>query len=417
MNDINKKIILYISIVGIIAMSILAPIAYFITNKKTEKILIQSIEENVHIITKELNLNKINQIKNQFLLERIKTKINKLFLSKNIIYFTMRDQNGNFLYNYQTDEYEGLNPDTLEFKRNTNYKRYEHNGVNYVHLTQTYNNNNTIEIVSEINNLVLEQVYFTTSAVVLAVIIGELALLFALYPIIKRLNTKTMQFSENLLASNLELLEVLGSSIAKRDSDTNEHNYRVTLYSIRLAETLKIDKKIISSLIAGAFLHDVGKIGIPDRILLKPGKLDEEEFKIMKTHVTLGVDIVQKSAWLENARKVVEYHHEKYDGSGYMKGLKGEEIPIEARIFAIVDVFDALTSKRPYKDPFSIEKSFKILNEGSGKHFDPHILKVFQEHAPRWHKKFSSLSSQHLEKGLRHYIVKYYFQADNKYES
>ena len=121
---------------------------------------------------------------------------------------------------------------------------------------------------------------------------------------------------------------------------------------------------MIRILIKGAFLHDVGKIGIRDNILLKPGRLDEEEFEEMKRHVNHGLDIISKSAWLNEASAVVGSHHEKYEGNGYPAGLKGEAIPVLARIFAIADVFDALTSHRPYKKPLSYEETIDILMKG-----------------------------------------------------
>ena len=182
----------------------------------------------------------------------------------------------------------------------------------------------------------------------------------------------------NLLDSNLETLQVLGSAIAKRDSDTDAHNYRVTIFSVRLAEAAGLEKQSIQKLIKEAFLHDVGKIGVRDNVLLKPGRLDEEEFQVMKNHVRHGLDIVSRSHWLHDAKDVVGFHHEKYDGKGgYDAGLAGEDIPINARIFAIADVFDALTSKRPYKEPFSFEESVEILREGRGTHFDPALVNLF----------------------------------------
>jgi len=131
------------------------------------------------------------------------------------------------------------------------------------------------------------------------------------------------------------------------------------------------------SLIKGAFIHDVGKIAIRDSILLKPGRLDADEFAEMKTHVSHGGDIVRQTEWLADAAEVVKYHHEKFDGSGYLTGLGGEDIPVIARIFAIADVFDALTSARPYKQPLSLERSVEILLEGRGTHFDPKLLDAF----------------------------------------
>ena len=219
------------------------------------------------------------------------------------------------------------------------------------------------------------------NALVTAAYVVGIVLLTALvlYPIIATLLQRLARYSEGLLSSNLETLQVLGSAIAKKDSDTDAHNYRVTLYSVRLAEAAGLDDAQIRSLIKGAFLHDVGKIGIRDDVLLKPGRLDEAEFNTMKTHVDHGLDIVARSQWLDDAADVVGYHHEKFDGSGYPEGRSGESIPIGARIFAIADVFDALASRRPYKEPFSFEETMQILHEGRGTHFDPRLLDSFTE--------------------------------------
>ena len=126
-------------------------------------------------------------------------------------------------------------------------------------------------------------------------------------------------------------------------------------------------------------MHDLGKIGIPDRILLKPGKLDPEEWEIMKQHTVIGAKILKGSdaEFIRLGETIAQHHHEKWDGSGYPSGLKGIEIPIAARIAAIADVFDALTSKRPYKEAFSVEKSLAIIREGRGSHFDPDVVDAF----------------------------------------
>jgi HD-GYP domain-containing protein (c-di-GMP phosphodiesterase class II) len=210
------------------------------------------------------------------------------------------------------------------------------------------------------------------------------------YPVVRRLTGRVTEFSIRLLDANLETLALLGSAIAKRDSDTNAHNYRVTIYSVRLAETAGLPPPTIRSLIKGAFLHDVGKIGIPDGILLKPGKLDDAEYAIMKTHVEHGREIVSRSRWLEDALDVVYAHHEQVEGRGYPRGLTGSDIPIAARIFAIADVFDALTSRRPYKDPWPYEKAMDILAEGRGTHFDPELLDAFGRIARPLHERIGS---------------------------
>jgi len=169
-----------------------------------------------------------------------------------------------------------------------------------------------------------------------------------------------------------------------------------------------MDAGKIRDLIAGAFLHDVGKIGISDSILLKPAKLTEEEFTVMKTHVTLGVDILTKSNWLQSARDVVEFHHEKFAGTGYMRGLKGEDIPINARIFAIVDVFDALTSKRPYKEPLPFDETMAILRRDSGSHFDPRLIAAFDGIVEPLYREVSGIPDEAVEKMLKAIIQRYF---------
>ena len=210
------------------------------------------------------------------------------------------------------------------------------------------------------------------------------------YPIVRRLTGRVTEFSVRLLDANLETLALLGSAIAKRDSDTHAHNYRVTIYAVRLAEAVGVPPPTIRSLIKGSFLHDVGKIGIPDGVLLKPGKLDDVEYALMKTHVEHGRDIVSRSRWLQDAMDVVYAHHEQVEGRGYPRGLAGSDIPVTARMFAIADVFDALTSRRPYKEPWSFEKAMEILAEGRGTHFDPELLDTFGRIARPLYDRFGS---------------------------
>ena len=182
-------------------------------------------------------------------------------------------------------------------------------------------------------------------------------------------NKNLQEITFQLFKANIGMLETLGNLIAKRDSDTSSHNYRVTVYSIQIAQELQLDDNTVRGLIKGAFLHDLGKIAISDNILLKPSKLTPYEFEIMKTHVSHGAEVVKGYDWLIDALDVVQYHHERFDGSGYLKGLKGEDIPLNARIFSIADVFDALTSHRPYKKAFSYDKSIDILEKGGDNFF------------------------------------------------
>ena len=213
-----------------------------------------------------------------------------------------------------------------------------------------------------------------TVLIVIAIVLVTTGLL---YPVIIKLMSRLAKLSFRLLDSHMETLKVLGSAIATRDNDTDAHNYRVTIFSVRLAEAVGVDSQTIRKLIKGAFLHDVGKIGISDNILLKPGDLTKEEFNVMKTHVIQGLAIIERSEWLKDAMDVVGFHHEKIDGSGYPKGCVGENVPVTAKIFTIADVFDALTSRRPYKESFSFEESMKIIEKNRGSHFDPKFLDAF----------------------------------------
>ena len=245
---------------------------------------------------------------------------------------------------------------------------------------------------------------------VVVVLLAILVTALAFYPVIIGLNKGVLQLSSKLMRSNIELMEVLGSAIVKRDSDTDLHNYRLCLYSIRLAEACGFSDPDIRGVITGAFLHDVGKIGISDTILLKPAKLADGEMVIMKRHVLLGTDIIAKSSWLDGARDIVEFHHEHFDGGGYLAGLKGESIPLAARLFAIVDVFDALTSHRPYKLPLPLAKALQILGNGRGNHFDPSLLAVFEKMAVELHTEISKLTNIELSKRLHDRATDYFFE-------
>lgn len=225
------------------------------------------------------------------------------------------------------------------------------------------------------------------SALATAIIAALAALLCGavIYPVVVHLSSENEFKAREVLDSHIAMMEALGRAIARRDSDTGGHNYRVAWVAARIAERMGFREGCMQSLIAGSFLHDVGKIGIPDAILLKPGKLDQAEFSIMRTHVELGEAIVRGMGWLDGAHAVVAAHHEKWDGSGYPRGLAGEDIPLAARIFAVADVFDALCSRRPYKDPMTFDAAMEILDRDTGRHFDPVVMTIFREMAPEIH--------------------------------
>ena len=185
--------------------------------------------------------------------------------------------------------------------------------------------------------------------------------------------------AEQLKQAHVDLVERLGRAAEYKDTDTGEHIARMSQYSKVLALALGMNEQHAELLRQAAPMHDVGKIGIPDSILLKPGKLTPDEFAHMKEHAAIGAKILANSPspLLQLAHVLAIEHHEKWDGTGYPNGLKGEEISIEGRIVAIADVFDALTSKRPYKEPWSIEQTIEHMQHQAGKHFDPHLVELF----------------------------------------
>jgi putative nucleotidyltransferase with HDIG domain len=227
---------------------------------------------------------------------------------------------------------------------------------------------------------VWQQDQMFNSAFTVALMVGLAALLCGamLYPVVVHLSADNERKTREVLDSHISMMEALGRAIAKRDSDTGAHNYRVAWIAAGVAEQMGIMGKDMQALIAGSFLHDVGKIGIPDAILLKPGKLDDAEMTIMRTHVNQGKEIVTGMGWLDGANDVVASHHEKWNGTGYPCQLKGEDIPLSARIFAVADVFDALCSKRPYKEPMGFDAAMAILEKDTGSHFDPGVMAVFK---------------------------------------
>ncbi|GLS90584.1 two-component system response regulator [Psychromonas marina] len=184
----------------------------------------------------------------------------------------------------------------------------------------------------------------------------------------------------DLEKTRIEIVESLGRAAEFKDNETGMHVVRMSWYSYYLAQRCTGNENWSELLRNAARMHDIGKIGIPDEVLLKPGKLDADEWAIMQKHVEYGVEILgkQETDLLVLAVEVAKYHHEKWDGSGYPNGISGEEIPLSARIVAIADVFDALTSDRPYKKAWSVEKAVALIESEAGKHFDPELVPEFK---------------------------------------
>lgn len=177
----------------------------------------------------------------------------------------------------------------------------------------------------------------------------------------------------------------LAQAVEYKDEATGQHVLRICFFSAILAHALGMPNDRILRIYNSAAMHDVGKISIPDEILLKPGPLTAEEFEIMKAHTTVGAKILanSKSNLLKTGQIIALNHHERWDGTRYPNGLKGSKTPIEGRIVGLVDVYDALRSDRPYKKAYSLEKTSAIIQQSCGKHFDPRLVKAFFENLPR----------------------------------
>ena len=213
-----------------------------------------------------------------------------------------------------------------------------------------------------------------------------------LYRLNEDMKISVVEKTDMILNLQTAILSIVAGLVEFRDVDTGKHIIRTQEYlHIFINKLLKLNVYrsemkdwVYDYIILSAQLHDIGKIAISDTILNKPGKLDQEEFERIKEHVNIGINIIDhmiemtgEHIFLKQAKQFVQYHHEKWDGSGYPVGLKGLDIPLEGRLLAIIDVYDALISKRPYKEPFTHEKAVEIINTDSGTHFDPDLVNIF----------------------------------------
>jgi putative nucleotidyltransferase with HDIG domain len=213
-------------------------------------------------------------------------------------------------------------------------------------------------------------------------IAASLLIAAALRPTVRRRRQRVLENASAIVHHNVELLTLLGKLTELRDPETHGHNLRVALYALMFSEALGLPPDAIVRVTKGALLHDVGKLAVPDRVLGKEGPFTPDERRIMQGHVKSGIELVAQAGILNDAAAVVAGHHEWFDGTGYPFGLSGEEIPYEARIFAIIDVFDALTMSRIYrKAALTVAEAIAAMTSERGSHFDPTLLDRFVERA------------------------------------
>lgn len=235
------------------------------------------------------------------------------------------------------------------------------------------------EIEDEQTGFELGAVDYITKPVSVAVVQARVKTHLALYDQQRELRQLVRARTEELEQTRAEIIRRLGRAAEYKDNETGMHVIRMSLYSKFLAEQINANSDWVELLFNAAPMHDIGKIGIADNILLKPGKLNQQEWQEMQQHVNYGADIIgeHNSPLLILAKEVCLYHHERFDGKGYPHGTIGEDIPLSARIVSIADVFDALTSERPYKKAWSVDDAFDYLQQQSGLCFDPELVTAF----------------------------------------
>jgi HD-GYP domain-containing protein (c-di-GMP phosphodiesterase class II) len=201
--------------------------------------------------------------------------------------------------------------------------------------------------------------------------------------------------------SYIDTIRGLLKALELRDMETEGHSERVVALSLFIGEKVGVPTRELDKLVLGSYLHDIGKIGVPDSILLKPGTLTPVEEEDIRSHVEKGLELVGTVDFLAPAAEVIRYHHERWDGTGYSKGLKGDEIPLTARIFAVADVFDALVGERPYREPLTFEEAKEAIRQGRGTQFDPVIVDLFMTFS---RLEFDAIREEIAEHGVHHSV-------------
>ncbi len=251
------------------------------------------------------------------------------------------------------------------------------------------------EVEDEEKGFALGAVDYITKPVSPPIVRARVKTHLALYDQNRELERKVRERTRELVHTRLEIIRRLGRAAEYKDNETGLHVIRMSHYSRLLAEAHNLEESWVELLFNAAPMHDIGKIGIPDSILLKKSKLNDEEWEIMRQHPAYGAEIIgnEPSELLQLAREIALTHHEKWDGSGYPNGLKEDEIPLSAQIVMIADVFDALTTERPYKKAWTVEEATKFIKDNAGNHFSPQIAALLDEVMP----EFMNIQSQYQE--------------------
>lgn len=217
--------------------------------------------------------------------------------------------------------------------------------------------------------------------VVAVIVIAYLTWMFIRTQIQKTLRIQRMEleWAKNQLQMGNETILTIARTVDAKDENTSQHSVRVSEYSVLIAKKLGYSDEACEELRKIAMLHDIGKIGIPDKVLNKPAKLSDEEYEMMKSHVTRGAEILKNFTLIDHVADGALYHHERWDGRGYIHGLKGEEIPLNARIIGIADAFDAMTANRVYRKKLDFEYVLAEIKKGRGTQFDPGLVDIMLE--------------------------------------
>lgn len=255
------------------------------------------------------------------------------------------------------------------------------------------------ELEDEERGLDLGAIDYITKPISPRIVLARVKTHLALYNQNRELERKVQLRTQELRESRFDVIRHLAKAAEFKDTDTGLHVVRMSHYSRIIANAINASPEWAELIFNAAPMHDVGKIGIPDSILLKPGKLTPEEWEVMKQHTVIGADILgdDPSELIQLAREIALSHHERWDGSGYPYGLAGEDIPLSGRIVAIADVFDALVSDRPYKKAWTIEEAMHLIEKDSGTHFDPRLVQAFRQNIPEVLRLKKQLTEEDME--------------------